>query len=106
MNVSKVREIQIGRILEHYSIYEYYIIPIRILSLLFFRQLIFQTKVPRHLISMETSNENLGIKMIYEFVVMSTQSKNFLIKILHRSVKLGLCSHIDKLPISPLFKLC
>lgn len=55
---------------------------------------------------METSNENLGIKMIYEFVVMSTQSKNFLIKILHRSVKLGLCSHIDKLPISPLFKLC
>lgn len=111
LGVSKDKEIQLDRILEYHStnsfLVFYFFILSSLLALLFFfsyRQFLFQTKVPGHLISMETSSENLGIKMIYEFIAVSTQSKK-LIKRLHGLIELGICSHIDQLLISFLFKL-
>lgn len=53
---------------------------------------------------MEVSSDNLGIKMIYEFIAVSTQSKKF-IKTLHGLIELGIHSHIEQLRLSPLFKL-
>lgn len=46
---------------------------------------------------METSSENLEIKMIYEFIAASTSSKKVLIKTLHRSIELGMCSHVRQI---------
>ena len=54
--------------------------------------LIFHTKVPKHLISVEASSRNKGVKMIYEFVVVSIQSKKNLITILHGSIEPVICS--------------